>query len=424
MVEHATPDAARYKPSVNIAQAPSILAPLLYIGPAYGFLMVAAILFVFDAKGVAEGAYKDPGVLMMVHFFTLGFLSMTAMGILNQWVPVVFDVLPLGIRRVFIQFILYLGGILGFTWGLAQREWDIVAVGGSVLALAIVIWSAAIFSQMAQSPKSRDAVYRGIQSAVLGLNVVWILGVFMALSFLGWWSVDPVLRVHVATALVAWMGFLVLTVQQKLNPMFSMSKAEGINLRLPFYLAAAGVLISWVSLVTSALWLRMGAVLWVVTAVVVLVQLVRIVQQSQSQTFDRVFVGVGAAWLLLLVAAVFAVWLDPLAVLLAFWGLLTLIFSYQARIVPFMVAVTVAKRLPGPIFKAFFMAQAMQAKNQPLLVGLLGVVGAALAVIGRIKTFPEMEMASGGIALLLVGLEITNLAIAMAQGRKAALIRS
>ena len=93
--------------------------------------------------------------------------------------------------------------------------------------------------------------------------MVWVLGVFMALSFFGWWPEYQVLRVHISTALVAWMGFLVLTVQQKLIPMFSMSKAEGVNLGISFYLAAGGVLLGWVSLLTSGILLRMGAVFWV-----------------------------------------------------------------------------------------------------------------------------------------------------------------
>lgn len=42
------------------------------------------------AKWVADGVYGDFKVVLIVHFFTLGFLSMTAMGVLNQWVPVVF----------------------------------------------------------------------------------------------------------------------------------------------------------------------------------------------------------------------------------------------------------------------------------------------------------------------------------------------
>ncbi len=422
-MEYSTQDAERYKPSINIEQAPRMAAPLLYLGTAYGFLIASAVLFIVYAKWVAHGAYGYPHVIMMVHFFTLGFLSMTAMGILNQWVPVVFDVPPLGVRRVFINFVLYFMGISGFAWGFAQQWWALLAVSGTVLALAILIWSAGIMEQLGQSFKPRDSVYRGIQGAVAGFNVVWVLGVFMALSFFGWWPEYQVLRVHISTALVAWMGFLVLTVQQKLIPMFSMSKAEGVNLGIPFYLAAGGVLLGWVSLLTSGILLRMGAVFWVAAVAVTVMQSIHVVRQGKSKVLDRVFVGVASAWFLLLAAAVLAFWLSPLAIVLAFWGMLTLIFSYQARIFPFIVAVAVAKRLPGPVFKAFFMAQAMHSKNQPVVAGMLGLVGAALAVIGRIAAVPAVEAASGAVALLLVASQFAGLAAAMVRGRKQGPVR-
>ncbi len=419
-MERPTPDGVRYQPTINIEKAPRIVAPILYVGTAYGFLGLAALLSINYAPWLARGDYVYPLVIMMVHFFTLGFLSMTAMGILNQWIPVVFDVEPLRVRRVIVNFLLYLVGLLTFEWGFQQHEWGVLAVGGSLLALAILAWSAGVLGQLHRSSKPHDVVYRGIQSAVLGFNLVWVLGVFMALAFLGWWPEYQVLRVHIATALAAWMGLLILTVQQKLNPMFSMSRAEGVNFALPMVLAGGGVLLAWASLVTSPLLIRVGGGLWVGTAVFAGIQLVRVLKQGKSKTFDRVFVGVGAAWLLFLAAAILTVWLNPLAVLVAFWGMLTLILSYQTRILPFMVALVVAKRLPGPVFKAFFMAQAMHSKNQPVIVAVLGLAGAALSVAGRLKGAPAFDAVSGTIILLLIASQIVNGALSMAQGRKRA----
>lgn len=410
----------RYKPSVNIAQAPRILAPLLYLSTAYGFLVAAAVMLIEYAKLVSDGAYGDFNVIMMVHFFTLGFLSMTAMGVLNQWVPVVFDVPSVEIRRVSLNFALYLLGVLGFALGLAMQQLTLLAVSGALLALAILLWSGGVGHQLARSVKPRDAAYWGLQGAIIGFNAVWILGVFMVLSFFGWWPEYQVLRVHIATAIVGWMGLLVLTVQQKLNPMFSMSKAEGVRFGVPLYLAAGGVLMSWVSLLTSTAWLRLGAIVWTAAVLVAVAQSFRVVRQGKFKTFDRVFVGVAAAWVLLLAAAVFSFWLSPLAVILAFWGLMTLIMSYQARIAPFIVAVAVARRLPGPIFKAFFMAQAMHAKHLPVGTGILGIVGAALAVMGRVTMCPDLEVASGAVVLLLVAWHLGGIVVAMAQGRRQA----
>ena len=76
-MENSRPDAERYKPSINIERAPGIATPLMYIGTAYVFLIAAAVVFISSAKWIVHGAYGNPLVIMMVHFFTLGFLSMT-----------------------------------------------------------------------------------------------------------------------------------------------------------------------------------------------------------------------------------------------------------------------------------------------------------------------------------------------------------
>ena len=181
-MDNTTSHAERYRPSINIGQAPAITAPLLYLGTAYLFLIAAAWMLFQHRVDIAEGDYGVPSVILMVHIFTLGFLSMTAFGILNQWIPVVFDVPALGLRRLAWHYGLFLFGILGFAVGFAHQLWFLVAIGGSVLALAILWWSQGVMSQLRRSTKPRDTVYWGIVAAVLGFNGVWLLGLFMAAS--------------------------------------------------------------------------------------------------------------------------------------------------------------------------------------------------------------------------------------------------
>ena len=407
----------RYKPTINLNQAPRLQTPLLYIGAAYVFLSIAGVLFIAEGQWLADGDYGNPLVIMIVHFFTLGFLSMTAMGILHQWIPVVFDVPAASARRGVLQFGVYVIGIIGFAWGLGQQQWTWLALSGTLLSLTILFWSIGVYRQLSRSNKPHDAIYRGIQGAILAFNVVWILGLFMALSFLGWWPAYRVLQVHIATALVGWMGILILTVQQKLNPMFSMSKAEGINQAMPLYWVGGGVLCAWASLWTSSVLLRMAAIAWVVALVIMLVGVIRILRQGKAPTLDGVFIGVGSAWLLLFGAAVMGFWLSPFAVILAFWGMLTLIFSYQARIVPFIIAVTVSRRLSGPVYKAFFMAQAMHSQRLPILAGVFGLVGAGVSIVGGFTREPGWERAGGVIILVLVATQLGGLGLAIAQGR-------
>ncbi len=421
-MEGSTSGAGGYRPTINIGQAPHLAVPSVYLGTAYGFLVGASVLLIIYARWVATAAYGRQPVILMVHLFTVGFLSMTAMGVLHQWVPVVFDVPAASTRRALSHFALYTVSAIGFAFGLAASNWEAAAIGGGGLALAIILWSAETWSQLARSVKPHDAVFHGTRGAVIAFNAVWGLGLYMAFSFLGWWPEGGVLPVHIATAVVGWMGLLVLTIQQKLNPMFSMSKAEGIRPGIPIYVAGWGVILAWASLFTSPWAFRSGAVLWVVAAIISISQTVQVVRRGKTR--DRVFVGVASGWLLLLAASVLSVGFDPLAVVIAFWGLLTLIFSYQSRVVPFLGAVAVAKRLPGPVFKAFSMAQAMQLKNQPVIVGGLGLTGAVLSVLARLLSTPSLDAGAGVVAIGLVGWHVLAIAWGMRRARNQARVRS
>jgi hypothetical protein len=423
-MEQSRPDPKSYKPSININQAPRFDAPALYVVSGYIFLALAFLLEIENSLPFARGWWGEPHVIAAVHCLTLGFLSMTAMGILTQWVPVVFDVPPLAVSRVRIQFATYLIGVLGFVVSFWYARWHWVALSGAWLALAILLWSQSVLSQLTNTSKPRDVLYRGVQGAVVGFNLVWILGVFMALSFLGWWPEFQVLRVHMATALVLWMGLAILTVQQKLNPMFSMSKAEGVNPGWPIYLAVAGVVLAWISLFVLPVLFRVAAGTWLSAGVVSLVQLTMILKQGKAERLDSVFYGVFGAWLLLIVAAALAVFMSPLAIPMAFWGMLTLIFSYQLRVVPFMLAVQICKRLPGPVYQAFFMAQAMRSRVGPIIIAVMGVGGALLTVLGHATGRQTVVQASAAVGLAMIAVELAAPLGAMAQGRKKAMSRS
>lgn len=411
------PSPRSYKPSINITQAPGLHAAAPYIVSGYLFLALAFLLVIADTSPFARGSWGAPGVLAAVHCLTLGFLSMTAMGILTQWVPVVFDVPALPTKRVRVQFAAYLIGVVGFvaSFGAANRVG--VALSGAWLAGAILVFSQGILAQLRRTAKSHDVLYRGVQGAMFGFNAVWLLGLFMALALMGWWPEFQVLRAHIATAVVLWMGLAILTVQQKLNPMFAMSKADGVRPGWPIGLAITGVVLAWLSLLGPSVAFRIGAVAWFSAGVVSLVQFLTTIKQGKAERLDTVFYGVMGAWLLLIAGAALAIFESPLAVIMAFWGMLTLVFSYQLRIVPFMLAVQISKRLPGPVHKAFFMAQAMQSRVGPVAIASIGVVGALLMVVGRITVQPVVTEASAGLGLVMIAGELAALLGAMIKGR-------
>ena len=407
-----------YKPSINPARSPSMVAPLLYVGSAYAFLIAAALVLMKNGRLLAIGDYGSFAVVLVVHLFTLGFLSMTAMGVLTQWVPVVFDVAPQATRHIVRNFLLYLIAIFTFAAGLTFHQSALLAVGGILLALAISLWSIGVWQQSAVSAKAEPTLLRGLRGSLWAFNLVWLLGLFMALSFLGGWPTRGILPVHIATALVGWMGLLVLTVQQKLNPMFSMSRGQGIRFHLPIYTAATGLIVSWFSLFTSTILFRVGAGFWSLAALISMVQSFQVVRQGKKKSLDPVFFGVAASWMMLAASAVLSLWMSPLAVIVAFWGLFILIFSYQTRILPFIAAIAITRRAPAPGHPAFYLAKSLQAKHLPLFTAVIAVAGVTLAIIGRLTLRTQFEAASGVAVIVLVLMQLSAMAAAMFQARR------
>jgi hypothetical protein len=413
---------ARYKPTVNIGAAPPPGLPLPFVGLGWLFLLALAILL-FTAPGpVAEGWWGLPEVVLAVHVFTLGFLSLTMMGLLYQWVPVVFDVAPVPLAWGFGQSAIYLMGLLVFLDGWATDSRRLVAAGGGGLAAAIVLFTALIGGRLGTSHRQPDWVTRGVTVALAGFNATWVLGLLMAFSFLGLPGIRPThwLYDHILTASVAWVGTLVMSVQLKIGPMFAMARSENDReVALPFILVWAGLGLSWVLGPASRVhWLP--DLLLAGAGASTLQLLRRWRRHSQAPTPDRVLWPAQMGWMLWTAAGLLLIWSPVLGFLSFAAGALTLVLGYQTRIVPFITALAVAHRLPGPPFKAFFLARALGSPWAPVSAAAGPVVLGCLLAVGILDRSPDW-VAAGGLVLALTvvlhgGLILTQLAAGRRQG--------
>lgn len=369
-------EAPKYRPSVFIDRAPQLSMPLLFVVTGWLSALGLGVAVAHLAGLVAHDQWGAMPVLGMVHLATLGFLTMTMMGVLNQWIPVVFNVPAERIWPAVLHYVLYTSSVATFVSGFFDRSPTMLGIGAGGVSLAIIWFSIRMVRAIAAAERVRDAVTYIIYAALSGLNIIWILGVVMVIGIIHLRSNAFWIPLHISTALVGWIGLLVMAVQLKLVPMFSMGKTDQVRLGLPAWLAGIGLLAYWTGAgISQVRWI--SSILWMSATIAAILQIRAILQTRRTQSVDVVLVIAYGAWILWFLAALCAFWDPAMSVILMFCGAFLFIFGYQARIFPFMIAVAVSRKLPGPVFKAFFMAQSLQAKRTPLIVA-----GSTLAAFG------------------------------------------
>lgn len=397
--------AESYRPTVNIGQAPPFLVPMPFILGGLVALTVAGVRMVELRDALAAGAWALPAVVLTVHVVTLGFLTMTMTGLLYQWVPVVFDVAAVPRAWSWSEGAVYTTGLVLFLVGWAAGDNRLVATGGVLLAISLIFWAALIAQRVLRSGRRADTVTVGLSFALVGVTTTWVLGLLMAFGS-GW---PTTLDLHIATALVGWVGTLVATVQLKLIPMFTMSRVTRRTL------APVPVAALWAGL--AAVWLRgalgfppwVPSTFWAVAAIASLYQLVALHRQGKAPTTDPVLVPAAVGWILWLAAAGLAAEHPAPAVALAFFGAVTFILGYQSRIVPFVAAVAVSRRLPGPPHRAFFMARGLGSTMAPPVTASLMVLASAAVVAGIAGHNPTFIAFSGGLVVTVVVVQVALL---------------
>jgi hypothetical protein len=388
--------AESYRPTVNIAQAPPFLVPMPFVLGGLVALAVVGVRMVELREVLASGLWALPAVVLTAHTVTLGFLTLTMTGLLYQWVPVVFDVAAVPRAWSWSEGALYTVGLILFLWGWAVGDSRLVEAGGLLLATSLTFWAAVIGYRVAQAPREADTVTVGLGLALAGVTTTWVLGLRMAFGA----ATPAALGLHIATALVAWVGTLVATVQLKLMPMFTMARVTRRTLApLPVAALWAGLAAVWLrGALDIPQWVPSG--LWTLAALASLYQLLTLRRKGKAPTTDPVLVPVAMGWILWLVAAGLASVRPVQAVVLAFFGAMTFILGYQSRIIPFMVAVVISRRTPGPPHRAFFMARGMGSTVAPPVTAALLSLAAVAVVVGMAAHGPTLVGLGG---MLVVG---------------------
>ncbi|WP_254763913.1 hypothetical protein [Natrinema marinum] len=301
-------------------QQPPMAIPLRHFVLALGFLVVGV------GAGTVMALTSLPGLsgLARLHVLLVGWIAMTIMGAMTQFVPVWSGVTIHSRRLAVAQLWLVTGGLLGFAAALLAGALAWLPVAGALMLLGVWTFVYNIGRTLARARPS-DFTERHFALALACFALVAPLGVLLATDF-----ATPVfdslpvgrLEVHLAHATVALFGALLATVVGalfQLGKMFTQAEPDRYDERLlaleQLCFPTGLVLLAFGRGLTLEALARIGAVALLVglaAFAVVVGRLLAGATVERSPMIDRYWVVVGSllAWIAL---AAPTWWADPLA---------------------------------------------------------------------------------------------------------------
>lgn len=193
------------------------LLPFFYTPPLA--LVGVGALLVFWGQLALSSPWSSY-TLALTHLFTLGFLSMSCIGLVYLLLAVSGGTPPVALRFAHTIFWLFLTGLAGLVWGTAKASSGPVffAIGAVGLMSVMFLWQAV---RSLRRIERRSLTRRGLALALWGFAGVIFLGLWLAHGHGGMRFPGPRalwIQVHLQVGLLAWVGGLVIALSSEAWP--------------------------------------------------------------------------------------------------------------------------------------------------------------------------------------------------------------
>lgn len=220
----ASTSSAQATPSFQMA--PSFRLVGLYLGTGItAFLALCLLLALYSAD--LQGAFFQGRILALTHLTVLGWVSMVIFGALFQMVPVVFETRLHSEKLAFLQYALFLPGLLGMVvsfWNF--KLGDNLLVSAALTAAAFFLFIVNVGTTLIRS-QARSLSGLFIATGLFYLSLTATLGFLLALNLTHPYIVRrdhlDLLKIHAHWGMAGWVGMIIMGVALKLIPMFSLA---------------------------------------------------------------------------------------------------------------------------------------------------------------------------------------------------------
>ncbi|MEO8713546.1 MAG: hypothetical protein ABI369_00885, partial [Acetobacteraceae bacterium] len=205
------------------APVPWLPLPFLLSGP---LALAAAHLLLATHAAAVTGSYRGTATIAVTHLLVLGAVVATMMGALYQMTPVIFVAEAADGRLGIVQGTLYTAGWLAMVIGFLRGEPGLLAVGGTSVVLAVLLFIV-IIGKVLRTATQWDTPGWYLLTALAMLVATIGFGLTFALDWrFGWFPIPPhLLAIHVHLGGIGWLTLLIMGVSYRLVPMFAIAPA-------------------------------------------------------------------------------------------------------------------------------------------------------------------------------------------------------
>lgn len=383
--------------------------PMRHFGAAAVFHLIGWLMVAAYPRAIAGFAGGLGPALAALHAFTLGTLTMTALGAGLQLMPVA-TVQPVrSVRLAQRVWWLLTGSIAALIAGLAIPDTMLAASGGAGTLASLAVHAGLLAANLRGARRGR-AMTAFAACALVGLFAVIASGPALVLHYHFGWFADPrgLALAHLIAACYGYLGLLTAGFSYLLVSMFMVARAPPEDAQRRVLIAGTLAIVSAIALALAGApraWLALPAALGLAVAIVHARQMLALAARRRTRDAPWSLALMRIAWVALPASLVLALMLAPLApsprLALAFVALTVLgwltsfVLAVLVRIVPFLASVHVKLRgARMPLVSALTPASPARAVAAAHPAALALLVGGMLA--GRY----ELVAAAGAVGVV------------------------
>jgi len=360
-----------------------------------------------------------------VHLLLLGFIVMIIFGALYQLIPVALEIPVYSFKIGYIQFYLYLIGIVLFVFSLFKAEFfHLLPIGAMFIYISILLFIANFLISL-RNLEVKSITSRFLIAANISLFIGASIGVFLSFNFIyGFYpKIVSLIIGHIVFTLFGFVFMVIMGVSMVLLPMFSLAhKFNDKYINAAFVLAVISIFIGGPSIVITGSVYAIEATFILIAATLFLyiLQISEIYKRRPRKTKD---IGIDTMFLshfilILAILAYFSILISKHIVFTAFiltvLGFInTLIYGSLYKIIPFLTWFHRFSSLVGK--RKVPMLSDMLPKKLPgyqitiFLVGLLIIVFSEVFNLnGLIEIIGIITMAFGSLLFLYAIFYVLN----------------
>ena len=247
---------------------PFVLVAHYFIAGAI-FYTFSAFLLPFYANEV-NGYFLSSSIASLMHLYLLGFVMMTIFGAMYQLVPVVLEIPIFSKDFAYIQFYMFVSGILLFTFGLWDENFtQILPYGAMIMYISMLIFVANIFLTYKNITRW-DIVAKFILVSNFFLLIGVTIGFIIALNLIYGFYPDIVnlVQMHIATTIFGYIIMTIMGIGMILLPMFSLSHGfKQTAIEMSFYTIIIGLFLFLAGVLFDINLLKFGGVIFTTFAI-------------------------------------------------------------------------------------------------------------------------------------------------------------